>query len=119
MTIASLLWLQAAGSDSALAFYIVAALLTLGCFYYVFAIPLHVFSGPDKDRLGYLGERKEVVYENLRDLNFEYRAGKLSEDDHQSLKKSLEDEAVGVLAEIAQLEGAATAPISPSKGTKA
>ena len=33
--------------------------------------------GPEKTRLAYLQERKEAVYENLRDLNFEHQAGKL------------------------------------------
>ena len=32
-------------------------------------------SGAEKTRLAYLRERKEMVYENLRDLNFEYQAG--------------------------------------------
>ena len=34
-----------------------------------------------KTRLDYLEERKEQLYENLRDLNFEYRAGKYPEED--------------------------------------
>jgi hypothetical protein len=60
----------------------------------------------------YLRERKDVVYENLRDLNFEYHAGKLSEADYESLKNNMEDQAANVLAEIAQLE---TRPVTPRK----
>ncbi len=80
-------------------------LLTAGLLYYVFALPPEVGPGPEKTRLAYLRERKEAVYENLRDLNFEYKAGKLSESDYRSLKAQLEDEAAAILVEIDRLEG--------------
>ncbi len=48
----------------------------------------------------YLLERKEATYENLRDLNFEYKAGKLSEEDYAMQRASLEDEAAAILAEM-------------------
>jgi hypothetical protein len=51
-----------------------------------------------------LRERKEAIYENLRDLNFEYKAGKVPDVDYASLKSSLQDEAAILLAEIARLE---------------
>ena len=57
-----------------------------------------------KTRLDYLRERKEVVYENLRDLSFEYKAGKYPEDDYAAQRAALEDEAAGVIAEIDTLE---------------
>jgi hypothetical protein len=47
-----------------------------------------------------------VIYENLRDLNFEHKAGKIPEQDFDSLRDGLEAEAAGVLSEIAQLERA-------------
>ena len=81
--------------------------ITMGALVYVFYLPGRLHMGPVKTRLSYLRERKEVVYENLRDLNFEYKAGKLPDSDYQSIKSSLEDEAATVLAEIAQLEQAA------------
>ena len=74
--------------------------------------------GPEKTRLAYLQERKEMVYENLRDLNFEHQAGKLPDQDFQSLKASLEDEAAGILAEMARLEQAATRPHPGRKETR-
>jgi hypothetical protein len=64
--------------------------------------------GPEKTRLAYLHERKEAIYENLRDLNFEYKAGKLSDADHASLRASLEEEAAAVLAEIVHLQEASS-----------
>lgn len=65
--------------------------------------------GREKTRASYLRERRDAVYENLRDLNFEFKAGKMPESDYQSLKSSLQDEAATLLAEIARLE-AGSAP---------
>lgn len=72
--------------------------------FYVFHVPESVSTGPEKTRAAYLRERKEVVYENLRDLNFEHTAGKVPEIDYQSMKSSLEEEAAAILAEISRLE---------------
>jgi hypothetical protein len=47
-----------------------------------------------------LEERKAAIYENLRDLQFEYRVGKLSDSDYQQTKLTLQKELAGVLAEI-------------------
>jgi hypothetical protein len=54
----------------------------------------------------HLDERKAAIYENLRDLQFEYRVGKLSDDDYQSTKKDLQKELARVLAEVDKLKGA-------------
>ena len=64
-------------------------------------------------------ERKDVVYENLRDLNFEYKAGKFPESDYASMKASLEEEAAAILAEIARLESttAAATSLKDQKGS--
>jgi hypothetical protein len=48
----------------------------------------------------YLDDRKSQIYENLRDLQFEYRVGKLSDEDYQQTKLGLQKELAGVLAEI-------------------
>lgn len=85
---------------------VVCALMTLLVLMYVFYLPGKLRLGPEKTRLSFLQERKEAVYENLRDLNFDYRAGKLPESDFQNMKRSLEDEAAEILAEIATLEPA-------------
>ena len=44
------------------------------------------------------------TFENLRDLNFEYKAGKLSDADFSPMRDSMEQEAANILAEIEQLE---------------
>jgi hypothetical protein len=84
--------------------WLICGLLFAASFFYVFYLPGRLFLGPEKTRAGYLRERKEAVYENLRDLNFEYRAGKVPDADYASLKSSLQDEAATLLAEIARLE---------------
>ncbi|MGA9800795.1 MAG: hypothetical protein WBQ68_17400 [Terriglobales bacterium] len=84
-------------------------MVTLCVLFYVFYLPGRLQLGPEKTRLSYLQERKEAIYENLRDLNFEQQAGKLPDQDYQSLKSSLEEEAAGVLSEMARLEQTAAA----------
>jgi hypothetical protein len=56
----------------------------------------------------HLDERKAAIYENLRDLQFEYRVGKLSDDDYQATKKDLQKELARVLAEVDRLKSAGT-----------
>ncbi|MGA7928348.1 MAG: hypothetical protein WCA20_20440 [Candidatus Sulfotelmatobacter sp.] len=89
--------------------WLLCGLMLAASLFYVFYLPGRLFLGPEKTRAGYLRERKDAVYENLRDLNFEYRAGKVPDVDYQSLKSSLEDEAATILAEIARLENPAPA----------
>jgi len=84
-------------------FVALTALLAIGAPVYMF-YSTPVEHGEVKTRLMYLRERKDVIYENLRDLNFEFRAGKLSDADYESLKSNMEEEAANILAEIAQLE---------------
>jgi Skp family chaperone for outer membrane proteins len=52
----------------------------------------------------HLDERKARIYENLRDLQFEYRLGKLSDEDYQNTKQGLQKELAGVLAETETLK---------------
>ncbi len=47
----------------------------------------------------YLEDRKQAIYDNLRDLQFEYRLGKLSDEDYQQTKQSLQRELAVVLTE--------------------
>jgi hypothetical protein len=83
------------------------ALFTAAALFYVFYLPGQLYLGPRKTRAAYLRERKDVVYENLRDLNFEYQAGKVPDIDYRQMKTSLQDEAAALLAEIARLEAKA------------
>ncbi len=95
----------ASGQETAFVMFgcaLFAALL----FFYVFYQPGDVEAGEEKTRLMYLLERKEATYENLRDLSFEHKAGKLSESDYAVQRASLEDEAAAILAEMESIEKA-------------
>jgi hypothetical protein len=98
---------------------VLCGLFTMILFFYVFYMEEEVPVGEEKTRLSYLYERKEVIYDNLRDLNFEYKAGKFPDADFQAMRSTLESEAAQVLAEIEQLEDAASpAPVLPEKSRK-
>jgi len=79
-------------------------LLLVLVFAYIFWPDRNPFLERDKTRADYLRERKDVIYDNLRDLNFEYLAGKHPEQDYAEQRASLEDEAAHVVAELDRLE---------------
>lgn len=78
------------------------AMLLLACGAYIFWPQGRGLLAPirEKTRLDYLRERKDVIYDNLRDLNFEFRAGKFPEEDYNRQRDALEHEAAEVLAEM-------------------
>jgi hypothetical protein len=78
--------------------------LALACFAFIFWPEKNPFVQADKTRVDSLRERKDAIYENLRDLNFEYLAGKYPEQDYAEQRRTLEDEAAAVLAEMDMLE---------------
>jgi hypothetical protein len=81
------------------------------CFALAAAVVLLVFYiqpdasdlAPHRTKLDQLLERRDTIYDNLRDLKFEHRAGKYSEGDYELMKTSLENEAAVVLTEIEQV----------------
>lgn len=77
--------------------------LTLAAVLFIFFIqPDASDLAPRRSKLDQLLERRDTIYDNLRDLRFEYRAGKYSEGDYEAMKNSLEMEAAQVLVEIDQ-----------------
>lgn len=58
---------------------------------------------PHRTKLDQLLERRDTIYDNLRDLRFEYRSGKYSEGDFEAMKAALENDAALVLSEIDQV----------------
>jgi hypothetical protein len=85
---------------------IAGVLLLFVLFVYTFW-PENVFASQrQKTRLDYLQERKEQLYENLRDLNFEFKAGKYPEEDFQAQRTQLENETARLMAEIEILQKA-------------
>jgi hypothetical protein len=69
---------------------------------------------PAASPTAYLEERKAQIYENLRDLQFEFRLGKLSDADYQKTKVDLQRELAKVLADIDTL-----APAEPVRAKAA
>jgi hypothetical protein len=98
---------------------LLAALLTVSsdwavlgaCLALAVAVALFVFYiqpdasdlAPYRTKLDQLLERRDTIYDNLRDLRFEYRSGKYSEGDFEAMKSALENEAALVLSEIDQV----------------
>jgi len=83
------------------------AALTLAALIYVFWLtpePARAKSPAERER-EYLEEKREVLYENLRDLHLEYRMGKLSDDDYQRTKARYQEELAALLHEFEQKVG--------------
>lgn len=89
---------------------VACALLGAATFFFIFYIRPGVGDSQHRTKLDQLMERRDAIYENLRDLRFEFRAGKYSEHDYEEIKQLLEVEAARVLAEMDELSGAAPTP---------
>ncbi len=91
-----------------------AVLLALGGLLYALAVRARDLSPPEPvSPAGALREKQDAIYENLRDLQFEYRVGKLSDEDYQRSKLDLQKELTAVTAEIDGLGGAEAQPAAP------
>jgi len=84
----------------------VCCVFAAGILIYVFYPSRDTDTGVVKTRAAYLYERKEVVYENLRDLSFEFKSGKFTQADYDGMRMGLEAEAARIMAEIEMLESA-------------
>jgi hypothetical protein len=81
------------------------------CLALAFATALFIFYiqpdasdlAPRRSKLDQLLERRDTLYDNLRDLRFEFRSGKYAENDYEAMKVSLENEAAQVLADIDEI----------------
>ena len=90
--------------------YLLAGIITVGCLVALavpFWRPTRAFApwgapGPDV-RADLLREREEL-YEALRELSLDRRAGKLSDVDYEGLKRNYEKSAVAVLKELDEME---------------
>lgn len=71
---------------------------------YIFYPRTAVATQQTKSQTEHLRERRDVLYENLRDLNFEYRAGKYPEEEYTAQRATLENEAALVVTQITELE---------------
>src|SRR2546425_3865715 len=82
-----------------------ASLLTIGVLVFILSVRTKDLPEPEPvSPFQHLDERKAAIYENLRDLQFEYRVGKLSDQDYQQTKTDLQRQLAGVLAEIDRMK---------------
>src|ERR1700682_5069400 len=78
-----------------------ACLITVGVIFFILAVRAKDLPQPEPvSPFQHLDERKAAIYENLRDLQFEYRVGKMSDQDYQQTKLDLQRELADVMAEI-------------------
>lgn len=83
----------------------VAVLLSVGAIVFTLLVRgKDIPEAPPVSPVQHLEERKAQIYDNLRDLQFEYRVGKFSDADYQKTKLDLQKELAKVLAEIEAVE---------------
>ena len=54
-----------------------------------------------------LQRKKEIILGNIQDLDFEYKCGKLSEEDYKQIRAEMNAEAAMVFQEVEKLESSA------------
>jgi hypothetical protein len=80
-----------------------AVILVLAAFFYTLFVRQQDVPEPiPVSPIQHLEDRKHAIYDNLRDLQFEYRLGKLTDDDYQQTKQALQKELAVVLSETEQ-----------------
>ncbi len=92
-----------------------ACLITVGVLAFILSVRAKDLPRPEPvSPFQHLDERKAAIYENLRDLQFEYRVGKLSDHDYQQTKLDMQRELAGVMVEIDRVKAEITAGKIPA-----
>ena len=100
--------------------FIVASILALLVLGFILTVRPQDLPEPEPvSPFAHLDERKAAIYDNLRDAQFEFRVGKLSDDDYQQTKLGLQKELAVVMAEVDRIKATLPAPSVESKKTKA
>ncbi len=98
---------------------VAAAVLVIGALVFTLLVRAEDLPEPEAvSPIRHLEERKSTIYDNLRDLQFEYRVGKLSDKDYQQTKQDLQKELAAVLAEIDAFSGKLPRPPAPGRDRK-
>jgi UDP-N-acetylenolpyruvoylglucosamine reductase len=99
----------------------VAVLLSVGAIVFTLLVRgKDIPEAPPVSPVQHLEERKAQIYDNLRDLQFEYRVGKFSDEDYQKTKLDLQKELAKVMAEIDAIQPQqAKAAAAPERKPKA
>ena len=83
----------------------IASAITIGVLLFILSVRAkNLPESEPESPFHHLDDRKAAIYENLRDLQFEYRLGKLSDVDYQATKRDLQKELAAVLAEVDKLK---------------
>jgi membrane protease subunit (stomatin/prohibitin family) len=87
---------------------IVCSLLAIGAIgFTLFVRERDVPPAPfENAELKHLETRRQVLYDNLKDLQFEYHQGKLSDEDYQSLKSGFLYDLAGILDAMERAQAA-------------
>jgi hypothetical protein len=94
--------------------FVIACLLAIVVIVFVLGVRSKDLPQPEPESpFKHLDDRKAAIYENLRDLQFEYRLGKLSDEDYQTTKKDLQKELAVVLAEVDRVRAGLPASAPP------
>ena len=94
----------------------IAAILTIGVVLFTIGVRAQDLPVPEPESpFKHLDELKARIYENLRDLQFEFRVGKLSDADYQTAKQGLQRELAGLMAEVDRLKTELGVTIAPKK----
>lgn len=92
----------------------IASAIAIGVIAFVLVVGPRSIPAPEAaPPAGHLDERKAAIYENLRDLQFEYRVGKLSDEDYRITKRDLQKELAAVMAEADRIRGGVQPPAPP------
>jgi rubrerythrin len=84
---------------------ILGALLGAGMIAFLLVIrPKDIPKPAPESPFKHLEERKAAIYENLRDLQFEYRLDKLSDQDYQATKLELQKDLAHIMAETDRIK---------------
>ena len=94
----------------------IASLLAIAVLGFILTVRTEDLPEPEPvSPFAHLDERKAAIYDNLRDAQFEYRLGKLSDLDYQQTKLGLQKELAVVMAEIDRIKGTLPQPSVESK----
>jgi rRNA maturation endonuclease Nob1 len=84
---------------------ILAAVLAIVVIAFILGVRMKDLPEPEPESpFQHLDDRKAAIYESLRDLQFEYRLGKLSDEDYQTSKRDLQKELAVVLSDVDKLK---------------
>lgn len=57
---------------------------------------------PMQDPVAYWQHQKQELYQSIRELDFDFETGKLSKQDYQELRKSIEKETIEAMKQLDQ-----------------